>query len=97
MIEDLKIMLGDRVNNFTEEQIGFALQRSIAEIEAYCRCPIDYELEMCVLEIAIIKLNRMNSEGLSSQSYSGMSESYLSDYPHYILRTMNRKRKIKVL
>lgn len=97
MIDSVKIMLGDRASNFSDEQIGLALKRSLAEIEGYCRCKIDYELEMCAAEIAVIKLNRMNSEGLASQSYSGMSESYLSDYPAHIKNVLNRKRKIKVL
>lgn len=97
MIEELKIMLGDRVSNYSDELIGLALKRALAEVEAYCRCPVDYELEMCAMEIAIIKLNRMNSEGISSHSYSGMSESFETSYPAYIQRTLNRKRKIKVL
>ena len=47
--------------------------------------------------IAIIKLNRMNTEGLASQSYSGVSESYIDGYPQDILSILNRKRKIKVV
>jgi hypothetical protein len=97
MIDSIKIMLGDRVSNFSDEQIGLALKRSLAEIEGYCHCQIDYELEMVACEIAVIKLNRMNSEGLSSQSYSGMSESYESGYPAHIQTILNRKRKIRVL
>jgi hypothetical protein len=49
------------------------------------------------MRIAVIKLNRMNSEGLSSQSYSGTSESYIDGYPADILAVLNRKRKIKVV
>lgn len=97
MIDSVKVMLGDRASNFSDEQIGLALKRSLAEIEGYCRCRIDYELEMCAAEIAVIKLNRTNSEGISSQSYSGMSESYESTYPPHIQNILNRKRKIKVL
>ena len=47
MIDSVKIMLGDRASNFSDDQIGLALKRSLAEIEGYCRCKIDYELEMC--------------------------------------------------
>ena len=97
MIETLKIMLGDRASLYSDELIGIALKRSMAEIEGYCNRKLDYELEMCAVEIAIIKLNRLNTEGIASQSYSGMSESYESTYPAHIQKILNRKRKIKVL
>lgn len=90
-------MLGDAVNNFTEEQIGLALKRALAEVEGYCGRTLDYELEAAACEIAIIKLNRLNTEGLSSQSYSGINESYIDGYPAEIKAVLNRKRKIKVV
>jgi hypothetical protein len=39
----------------------------------------------------------MNTEGLASQAYSGVSENYIDGYPAEILAVLNRKRKIKVL
>jgi hypothetical protein len=97
MIEEIKIMLGDAAENFTEEQIGLCLKHAIAEIEGYCKRELDYELEICAQKIAIIKLNRLNSEGLASQSYSGVSESFINGYPTDILAVLNSKRKIKVV
>jgi hypothetical protein len=97
MIEDIKIQLGEAANNFTDEQIGLALKIALAEVEDYCNREIDYSLEIIAMRIAVIKLNRMNSEGLSSQSYSGTSESYIDGYPADILAVLNRKRKIKVV
>lgn len=97
MIEEIKLLLGDAADNFTEAQIGLCLKMALAEVEAYCNRPIDAELEIIVERIAIIKLNRMNTEGLASQSYSGVSESYVDGYPADILAVLNRKRKIKVV
>ena len=48
-------------------------------------------------QIAVIKLNRINTEGLASQGYSGVSESYIDGYPAEIQAVLNRKRKIKTL
>ena len=53
--------------------------------------------EIIAEKIAVIKLNRLNTEGLQSQAYSGVSESYIDGYPAEILTVLNRKRKIKVL
>ena len=97
MIEEIKILLGDAVNNFTDAQIGLCAKQALAEVEAYCGRKLDYELEIIAEKIAIIKLNRMNTEGLASQSYSGVSESYIDGYPAEIQSVLDRKRKIKVI
>ena len=97
MIEEIKVMLGEAAGNFTDAQIGLALKMALLEVEAYCRRDIDAELEMVAERIAVIKLNRVNTEGLSAQSFSGVSESYVDGYPADIQAILNRKRKLKVL
>ena len=97
MIEELKVLLGDAANSYTDAQIGLCLKLALAEVEAYCKRDIDYELEIAVLGIAKIKLNRLNTEGLASQSFSGVSESYIDGYPDDIKAVLNRKRKLKVI
>lgn len=97
MIEEIKILLGDAASNFTDAQISLCVKMALAEVEAYCRRAVDKELEMAAYRIAVIKLNRINSEGLSAQSYSGVSESYIDGYPADIQAVLNRKRKIKVV
>jgi hypothetical protein len=97
MIEEIKILLGDAAANFTDAQIALALKNSIAEVEEYCNREADAALELIAEKIAVIKLNRTNTEGLASQSYSGVSESYIDGYPAEILTVLNRKRKIKIV
>lgn len=97
MIEEIKLMLGEAASNFTDAQIGLAIKIAMAEVEDYCGRDLDYILELQAQKIAVIKLNRMNTEGLASQSYSGISESYVDGYPADILAVLNRKRKIKVV
>lgn len=97
MIEEIKILLGDAADNFTDALIGLTAKQALAEVESYCNRSADYELEMIAQRIAIIKLNRINTEGLASQSFSGVSESYIEGYPEDIKALLNRKRKIKVV
>lgn len=97
MLEELKLLLGDAASNYSDAQIGLCLKHAMAEVEAYCNREIDYELELVAEKIAIIKLNRLNTEGLTGQSFSGVSENYLDGYPADILNILNRKRKIKVV
>ena len=97
MIEDIKTMLGDAVSNYTDDQINLSIKQAKAEVKSYCNRDIDEGLEAIVSRIAVIKLNRLNTEGLASQSYSGVSESYVDGYPADIMAVLNRKRKIKVI
>lgn len=96
MIEEIKILLGDAADNYTDAQIGLCAKHALAEVEAYCNRVPDYELELVAQRIAIIKLNRLNTEGLASQSYSGVSENYIDGYPADIMAILNRKRYIKM-
>lgn len=97
MITDIKIMLGDAAPNFSDAQINLAYKQALTEVEAYCNREADIELDLIADRIAVIKLNRINTEGLSGQSFSGVSESYIDGYPADILAILNRKRRIKLL
>jgi hypothetical protein len=97
MIEEIKLLLGDSASNYTDAQIALALKLALAEVEAYCKRDADSVLELCAEKIAVIKLNRMNTEGLASQSFSGVSENYLDGYPEDIQMILRGKRKIKVV
>lgn len=97
MLEEVRLLLGDSASNYSDALIGLMLKQALAEVEAYCNRSLDAELEMVAERIAIIKLNRLNTEGLSSQSYSGVSESYIDGYPADIMAVLKRKRRVKVI
>lgn len=97
MIEEIKILLGDCAGNFTDAQIGMAYKLATVEVEEYCGRELDTTLELMAEQIAVIKLNRINTEGLVNQSMGGVTESYISGYPIEIQQVLNRKRKLKVI
>lgn len=97
IIETIKFMLGDSVTNYTEQQMGIAYRLAVNEVTEYCRRELDESLELIAMQIAVIKLNRINTEGLTSQSMGGVNEAYISGYPVEIQQVLNRKRKLKVL
>lgn len=97
MIEEIKILLGAAAENYTDVQIGLALKMALLEVEDYCNREVDATLELLAQKIAIIKLNRLGTEGLASQGFSGVSESFIDGYPADIVAALNRKRKIKVV
>ena len=97
MISNIKILLGDAAANYTDEQINLFYSMSVGEVETYCNRALDAELEMIAQRITAIQLFRMGTEGLQSQSFSGVNEAYLDGYPADIQAVLNRKRKVKIL
>lgn len=97
MIEEIKLLLGEAAANYSDAQIMLAYKFALAEVEAYCKRDADATLELCAEKIAVVKLNRSGTEGLASQSYSGVSESYIDGYPEDIQMILRGKRKIKVV
>lgn len=97
MLEEIKLLLGDAAPNYSDAQITLAYKMALAEVEDYCRREADLVLELTAERIAVIKLNRIGTEGLGSQSYSGVNESYIDGYPADIQATLNRKRRLKVI
>ena len=96
MIENVNALLGEG-HTFTEDQVTVALALATSEVATYCRREIDEELEAIVVQIAVIKLNRLGTEGAAALSYSGVSESYLDGYPAHIQAVLKAKRKLRVL
>lgn len=96
MLDKIKLCLTN--NTYTDELINLFIEDTITEVKVYCnREDIDTELESVIRRIVIIKLNKINTEGLSSQSFSGVSESFIDGYPQDIVLILNRKRKLKTL
>lgn len=97
MIEEIKLLLGDAAANYSDAQINLCYRMALADVEDYCRRDADDILKFAAEKIAVIMLNRMGTEGLSSQSFSGVSENYIDGLPQDIKAVLNRKRKIKVV
>lgn len=83
---------------FTAEQISAASRCAYMEATAYTRRDVlDAQLLTVAAEIAVLKLNRLGSEGAASLNYSGVSEAYVDGYPANIRAALNMRRRLKVL
>ena len=84
--------------SFTAEQISAAARCAYMEATAYTRREVlDAQLLTVAAQIAVIKLNRLGTEGAASLGFSGVTENYLDGYPAHIKYILNSKRKLKVL
>lgn len=51
-------------------------------------------LEIAAVSLSIIMLNQLGSEGLSSESYSGVAYQYMNELPAHIQSIVNANAKI---
>lgn len=94
MIEEIRLLLGNASGNFTDAQIGLNAKIALDFVEIYTQRELDYSLTLLAERITIILLNRMNSEGISSESFNGTSVSYIDGLPDDIIQALNKKRKV---
>ena len=96
MLQKLKILLGITGSD-KDALLRILLDQSEEEIVNYTH---NYELdrlENVILNIAIWKYNKLGSEGLNSENYSGVSFTYSSDYPDSIKKQLQAYRRICTL
>ena len=97
MVEEIKLLMGDASSNFSDAQIGLMAKLALDFVETYTDRNANYSLTLLGERIAVIYLNRMNTEGLTSTSFSGSSESFLDGLPDDIIRALDKKRKVRVI
>lgn len=57
----------------------------------------DVRLDNIIVRMVVEMYNKQNAEGISSTSYSGVSESYVEDYTKSIYTALNKFRRIKFM
>lgn len=88
ILEQVKILS----SNTNEALISLLIDKTKIEISEYTKISFDENnaaMQNVLSDIVVIKLNRIGTEGLSSQSYSGVSESYIDEYPQSIIKQLN--------
>ena len=97
-LEKLKTLLGERAAGYTDEYLYLLLEEAEAEALAYTRRDtLPAGLSPIIPRMALVMVNRTGSEGVASQGFSGVSESYLDGYPAEIQSILRRYRKIGVV
>ncbi|KIL09248.1 hypothetical protein SR42_09795 [Clostridium botulinum] len=96
IIESIKLRPG--ISNVDEFLLADIVQDTVIEISDYINIKEGEELPLgctsIIKDIVVIKVNKLGSEGVSSESYSGVSQSYIEDIPKDILRKLKRYRKL---
>lgn len=89
LVEQVKLITG----NSNDSLVSLMLDKTKAEISTYLKSDYDTAFDNIAVDIAVIKINRLGSEGLASQSFSGAGENYIDGYPQEILMQLNSLKK----
>lgn len=92
MIEKVKLLLGltdSSKDKLIEVLIDGAVEDAVAITgNKY----IQDELPNTIVKMVVYNYNRLGTEGLETESYSGITYNYSNGYPQDILNTLNKKR-----
>ena len=96
MLENIKLLLN--INNDSKDALLLLLiQQAEDEAKDFTHREDVCELQSTIEKMVVYNYNRLGTEGLNSESYSGVSYNYTTDYPEQILKMLKRYRKIVTL
>ena len=86
------------VPNANEELLELLIERCMDDLmNECCIDEVPERAQNVLVQMVMWHYNQAGAEGLASQNYSGMSESYQTDYPANLKRSMRRFRGLKTL
>ena len=97
MLERIKLLL-----NITDESKDALLMELIENATEFARNYINNDAALenltgTIISMVIYDYNRMGTEGLTSENYSGVSFGYASGYSDDIMKQLKRYRKVRVI
>ena len=98
-LAELKLRLGISANDRQKDELlVLLLGRAGAWARDYCRLAEgeDGAIGATVVEMAAHDYGVLGAEGIGSRALSGLSESYLPDYPEHIMAALRAHRRIGV-
>ena len=93
MLEKVKLLLGI-ADNTKDDLLTLLIEQAFEEAIVYTHNECVDELNTSIIQMVVYKYNRIGTEGVDSEGYSGVSFQYTSDYPENIMRGLRAKRKV---
>ena len=95
LLEHLKARLDDV--EVPDVKLQAIVEDVTQEVLANTNQPIlNTQLESAVISLSVIAVNRLGTEGVASEGYSGVSTSYLDDVPPRVASILNANRRLGV-
>lgn len=95
LLERLKARLDE--NELSDDKLQEIIDDVTQEVLADTnQSELNLQLSSAVVSLSVITVNRIGTEGLASEGYSGVSTSYLDDVPPRVASILNANRRLGV-
>ena len=95
LVERLKERLDE--NELSDDKLQEIIDDVTLEVLADTnQSKLNIQLSSAVISLSVITVNRLGTEGLASEGYSGVSTSYLDDVPPRVASILNANRRLGV-
>ena len=93
LLERLKARLDE--NELSDDKLQEIIDDVTQEVLADTnQSKLNAQLESAVISLSVVAVNRLGTEGLASEGYSGVSTSYLDDVPPRVASILNANRRL---
>ncbi|WP_051931538.1 phage head-tail connector protein [Clostridium sp. KNHs214] len=97
MLENIKLLLNIQ-DNSKDNLLSYLISNAKQKILSYTnQTEILPQMQYLVDELVILRYNKLGSEGLQSESYSGISQTFNQDIPADIKSQLNQFRRLRTL
>lgn len=98
ILDRVKTIIGLEIDDTSKDAVlQVLLEQAANEFLQYTnRDEIPEKATNVIVDMAVVKYNLLGTEGLNSQSYSGMSETY-EQYSSQLIKALNRYRRLIAL
>lgn len=98
MLANIKILLGLASNDTSKDALlNVLIDDATDEAVLYTHNENIEELDTTIDKMVVYNYNRLGTEGVDNEGYSGVSFGYSTDYPENIMRGLRAKRKIRTI
>ena len=95
LLERLKARLDE--NELSDDKLQAIVEDVTLEVLADTnQSELNAQLESAVISLSVVAVNRLGTEGLASEGYSGVSTSYLDEVPPRVASILNANRRLGV-
>jgi len=96
-LETLKLLL-DIVGFEQDAKLTAIINLCATAAAEHCnRDNMPLEADGLLVQMAIVKFNKLGKEGAAAQSFNGVSESFIDGYPKEIYDSLAKYKKVKLI
>ena len=96
MLDKIKTLLGITADD-KNDLLTLLIEQATEEAILFTHNDSLEDLNTAIIKMVVYNYNRLGTEGVDSENYSGVSFNYSADYPDSIIRMLKAKRKLVML